>query len=86
MSAWPEAVWIVKKLQKNFDFTSELNYYTTLLNDLNSRINTLIDRVNTDETNISSRTVTFVSTATNGVPTNPPTNYGVGTLWLVSKS
>ena len=86
MSAWPEAVWIVKRIQKNFDFTSQLNQYTIQLNRLDAKVNTLIDRVDTDEKRMASRTVTFVSTATNGVPSTVPSNYGVGTLWLVAKS
>jgi len=53
MSSWPEAVWIVKKIQKNFDFSSELNYYTMQLNELNTRVNNLIDRVSTDENNLT---------------------------------
>lgn len=83
MSAWPEAAWIVKKLQKNFDFVSQLNYYTIRLNTLNNRINTLIDCVENDENNLRGRTITFISTATNGQPTDLPNNYGDGTIWLV---
>lgn len=91
MSAWPEAVWIVKNIQKNFDFNNELNVYTTQLNSLNTRINNLIDRITTDENNLSQtaatlegRTVTFASQANEqGTPVDLPTNYGKGTIWLV---
>ena len=75
MSSWPEAVWIVKKIQKNFDFSSELNYYTVQLNELNTRVNNLIDRVSTDENNLTqltatleSKTTTFFSEANGNVP------------------
>ena len=95
MSAWPEAVWIVKNIQKNFDFSTELNYYTTQLNSLNSRINNLIDRVAADENNLNEtaaalegRTVTFFSepsTENPNIPENLPTDYGKGTIWLVLK-
>lgn len=97
MSAWPEAVWIVKNIQKNFDFSTELNYYTTQLNSLNSRINNLIDRVAADENNLNEtaaalegRTVTFFGEPSTENPNVPrqedlPTNYGKGTIWLVLK-
>lgn len=91
MSAWPEAVWIVKNIQKNFDFNNELNVYTAQLNSLNTRINNLIDRITTDENNLSQttatlegRTVTFASQANEqGTPVELPINYGKGTIWLV---
>lgn len=92
MSSWPEAVWIVKKIQKNFDFSSELNYYTMQLNELNTRVNNLIDRVSTDENNLiqltatlEGKTTTFFSEANGNVPKNLPSNYGKGTIWLVLK-
>ena len=86
MSAWPQAVWIVKKLQKNFDFTDTVNYYTVQLNTLNGRINNLIDRVENDERELTSRVVTFFSTAnSDNTPSNPPSDYGKGTIWLVLK-
>lgn len=28
MSAWPEAVWVYKKLQNNFNFTQQVKNYT----------------------------------------------------------
>lgn len=93
MSAWPQAVWIVKRLQKNFNFTSQLDSYRMQLNNSNLQINNLIDRVAEDENrfnqvinNLESRTVTFVSTATNnGSPSTPPSFYEKGTIWLVAK-
>lgn len=95
MSAWPEAVWIVKNIQKNFDFNNELNVYTAQLNSLNTRINNLIDRITTDENNLSQtaatlegRTVTFFGKPDTENPNVPrqedlPANYGKGTIWLV---
>ena len=35
MSNWPEAVWIVTQLQKNFDFSSEITIYTNKLDSTN---------------------------------------------------
>ena len=83
MNAWPQAVWIVKKLQANFNFNDELNYYTQQLNGLNSRINNLIDRVQADENELIGKTTTFVSKSINNTPENLPVNYGEGTIWLV---
>lgn len=94
MSAWPEAVWIVKKLQSNFNFTSQLSRYTDQLNALNSRINGLIDRVSLDENNLEStraslqnKVVTFFADSSNGIPTgsNLPDSFGKGTIWLVTE-
>jgi len=48
MSSWSEAVWVVKKLQKNFDFSSEITYYTQNLNTLNGRVNALNSTVIAD--------------------------------------
>ncbi len=93
MSAWPEAVWIVKKLQSNFNFTSQLNRYTDQLNALNSRINGLIDKVSLDENNLEStrailqnKMVTFFAESNNGIPTgsNLPDSFEKGTIWLVT--
>lgn len=83
MSNWSEAVWIVRKLQKNFDFTQEISNYENKLYDLNIRINNLIDRVEQDENNLNNKVVTFISTETNGIPDTPPTSYGKGAIWLI---
>lgn len=94
MSAWPEAVWVVKKLQQNFNFTSQLNRYTDQLNALNLRINGLIDRVSTDEDNLENtktilenKIVTFFANSEEGNPsgTELPDNFGKGTIWLVTE-
>lgn len=45
MSAWPEAVWIVKHIQDNFDFEYAITDYTDKLNSINSTVNSLSDRV-----------------------------------------
>ena len=81
MNNWPEAVWIVKKLQKNFDFTQEISKYETKLYDLNTRINTLIDRVELDEKNLNNKIVTFVASAT-----PDKTNCGKGAIWFITKN
>ncbi len=90
MSVWPEAVWIVKKLQKNFDIITEINYYNQNLNDTNKRINGMIDKLNDIETKnttlLKENIFTFLSLKDgNNQPLNPPSMYGNGTIWLVPK-
>lgn len=88
MSSWPQAVWIVKKIQKNFDFTQAINDYENKLYNLDRKVDGLIDRVSTDENLYSDRVTTFVSTESTvnrGIPANPPSNLGKGAIWLVSR-
>lgn len=92
MSVWPEAAWIVKKLQKNFDFGEQINYYTRNLNTLNDRVNGL----NTTVANLSqnlqqtkeqidlSASVIRAVKDNNGLPSST-VGYTEGTLWLVLK-
>lgn len=84
MSSWSEAVWVVRKLQKNFDFSQEITKYETKLYNLDVRINNLIDRVEQDENDLKGMIVTFISTKTNGLPTNPPPYLKKGAIWFVS--
>ena len=49
MSNWPQAAWIVRKLQKNFDFSEQITYYTQNLNTLNGRVNSVNAAVAADE-------------------------------------
>lgn len=98
MSAWSQAVWIVKKLQKNFDFSKQINSYTFGLNTLNATVNTLNDRVATDEANINNfnnqitqvknqilnRAVTLVATKkSSGNEPDTTKSYDDGAIWLV---
>ena len=69
MSAWPEAVWIVKKMQENFDFENLLQQYK---NDVNAylvasnidylinKYNILLDDVNE---NILNKTMTYTASS-----------------------
>lgn len=91
MSAWPEAAWIVKKLQANFDFSQQISNYTYGLNTLNGKVNTLNSTVSglssdidTAKSNLENRAVTIVATKLNNtnVP-NTSRSYGQGTIWVV---
>ena len=92
MSVWPEAVWIVKKLQKNFDFSEQIEYYTRNLNTLNGRVNDLNTTVAELNTTLEQKQAQIDLTASviratkknNGMP-NTSDSYTKGTLWLVLK-
>lgn len=100
MSAWPQAAWIVKKLQKNFDFSSEITYYTQNLNTLNGRVNALNSAIAADEVvmealednldiieqQIDKMASVIRAKSQSGVPEGTsPSDYAKGTLWLVLK-
>ena len=100
MSSWSEAVWVVKKLQKNFDFSSEITYYTQNLNTLNGRINALnstviadaavIEGLNTQiddmQATLDNRCTTISAKNVNGLPQGyDSSQYSKGTIWLVQK-
>ena len=92
MSAWPEAAWIVKKLQKNFDFSEQIDYYTRNLNSLNSRVNDLNTSVidlnealQTKEAQIDLTASVIRATKTNAGTPSSTAEYTKGTLWLVLK-
>lgn len=93
MSSWPQAVWIVKKLQKNFDFGEQITYYTQNLNTLNDRIISLNSNLTGLEGNLedvqqdlSARASAFVATKVNGNPDiDQDVTYSKGTIWFVAK-
>lgn len=80
MSAWSQAVWIVKKLQSNFDFSQGLEVYTSNINSLNTRVNELNERIKQSPT----RVITIVA-ARQGNTDTPDTDkqYKDGAIWLV---
>lgn len=93
MSAWPEAAWIVKKLQKNFDFSEQITYYTRDLNSLRTEVNNLnisVENLNNSlqqkkaQIDLSASVIRATKNNT-GLP-NTSDNYTKGTLWLVLKS
>lgn len=68
MSAWPQAIWLAKRLQKNFDFSGSINAYVAGLNNLNQTVNNLNAALKTNEENlqvnieaIKNKSLTFVS-------------------------
>ena len=90
MSAWPQAVWIVKKLQNNFDFNNQIYKYVENLNGLNTTVN----GVNTKIINLSNEldqtkaqidltaSVIRASKSNNNTPSSTQ-GFAKGTLWLV---
>lgn len=68
MSAWPQAIWLAKRLQKNFDFSGSINSYIVGLNNLNQTVNTLNGTLKKNEQDlqanieaIKNKSLTFVS-------------------------
>lgn len=90
MSAWPQAVWIVRRLQKKIDFPQLLNSYTGFLNNLNDSVNHLYTNLeNTEQAidNLQVSVVTISDTKTNNTPTNNSSgNFTTGTIWLIEDS
>ena len=90
MSAWPQAVWIVRRLQKKIDFPQLLNSYTGLLNILNDSVNNLYTDLEAAEQtidNLQVSVVTISDTKTNNTPTSSPSgNFTTGTIWLIEDS
>lgn len=75
MSAWSEAIWIIKKIQKGF-------------NTINNSINNLTNKI---DSSIGSQTIPFVDemdqdSQGNSVPaSNPDGSWTNGTIWLISE-
>ncbi len=76
MSAWSQAVWIVKQLQANFDFSKEIAEYVNNLNALNVRINALNDEVQTTKRDLLSRNLVIAS------PNRPQGSIEKDTIWF----
>ena len=93
MSSWPQAVWIVKKLQKNFDFSEQITYYTQNLNTLNDRIINLNsnlvgleDSLSDSQEDLSLRASAFIAKKKNdGTPNKQNIIYSKGTIWFIEK-
>lgn len=56
MSAWSEAVWVVKKLQKSMNFSQQIITYTNNLNNLNQRVNDLNQNIGEKQQRIENLT------------------------------
>lgn len=85
MSNWPQAVWIVRKLQKNFDFDAKFNSYTSQFNNNATMINGYIAQTKTNVDTLKNKVMTFASTkdGNNNTPADPPSNFGNGTVWFI---
>lgn len=87
MSAWSQAVWIVKKIEKNLNISEQISNYITNLNSLNTSVNNLIDEVDTTKTNLQNRAVTIlaqgVATPNNTFIPDTERPYGQGAIWLI---
>ena len=78
MSAWSQAVWIVRKLDERFDFQQTIANYTGQLNTLNGKINDLIDDFNDTQDEIAESVSTYVSAAS----VQPAGVKSTGSIWF----
>ena len=87
MSAWPEAVWIVKQLQQNFDFEAEIGIYTQNLQECRNIINNLNDRIIQDENNLEELTSKLRDRALTIAAPNQESiteSYDKYTIWFIT--
>lgn len=54
MSAWPEAVWIVKKFEQNTEIEQTVNNFYEVVDSINSDLQTESDRINEIQRQIGS--------------------------------
>lgn len=93
MSAWTQAAWIVKKIQKNFDFSAEINNYIEQLEGLLPDINNIDEELSILQNKIDNfeqdfNNITIVAKRTNNDKPAGYENYEIddfknGTLWLI---
>lgn len=86
MSAWPEAVWIVKRLQEDFDLNGQIQNYLNKLNELNGSVNILTNNFNSLENTLTNRAVTIRAAKKTGENTpNISSNetFGKGAIWFI---
>ncbi len=86
MSSWAQAAWIVKKIQKNFDFSTEIQKYINQLGPLATNIVNIENNLQDLEDDINNLTVVATKTNDNKPNINPSIQYKEGTLWLILES
>lgn len=79
MSAWSQAVWIVKKLENKINFQTDVDTYTAALNTLNGRVNELNNRVNQAQV----KSITIIAKDNGNNMPNTTQSYGENAIWLV---
>lgn len=94
MSAWPEAVWIVKQLRKYFNINDLMANYTVQLNDVRTRMNTVIGNLNTDQAKLDAAKIelrnkiyTVAARSVDNNNTKPKgvaqSDYNRDTIWFI---
>lgn len=81
MSTWPQAVWIVNSLQKNFDFTGDLKTYVKDLQNVNSQVNTLTATV---YQNLLQKKMSFFAVDSEGSPQGVE-EFGKDSIWFIEE-
>lgn len=83
MSAWPQAVWIVRRLEDKISFQINVDAYTEKLNTLNGRVNQLNTRVSQAQM----KSITIIAEDDNNNPNHPKdiqsSSYGENAIWLI---
>lgn len=93
MSNWPEAVWVVKKLEKYFNFDDDINNYRNQLNgiipqinELNSKAEALSSSLEEKESYLDTLASSFISTKnSSSTPSDITIEPTKGTIWFISK-
>ena len=93
MSSWSEAVWVVKKLEKYFNFDDDIDNYRNQLNgiipqinELNSKTETLSSSLEEKESYLDTLASSFISTKNSSdAPSDITIEPTRGTIWFVSK-
>ena len=87
MSAWSEAVWIVKQMEKQFQASGQIQKYQDKLNELKDLIYNLnIDLIekNNQIQKYKILSTPLVSSSNNGIPSQPIENPQNGMIWFIS--
>ena len=79
MSAWPEAVWIVQQMQKQFQASGKIDYYQQSINSLNKDLNDLKSDFDKSKNSLDTLQNTIVPIVAYEMPP-----YRQGTIWFVA--
>ena len=87
MSAWSEAVWVVKQMEKQFKANGEIIKYQDKINDLILLLNELrteLDAKTAQLNQLQSLSSPIISSSVNGSPSSYTGTPEPGALWFIS--
>ena len=82
MNTWPQAVWIVNSLQKNFDFTNDLKSYINDLKNINIQVNELTRDV---YQKLLQQKMSFIATKNEDNNPSGITRYDKDSVWFIEE-